>query len=173
MNPLYEIEEILTEDEFYKSCQAISAKKIKRLQMIYLIIGSVFCLCGILFIVSPVFSLLEGLIIAVMGVIFSAVLCFNVTHQAQKKMEKTWQEHSELHNMDIHITFFEDHLTQTTPTASQNANYSDLSSVIETETNFYLMTSPSEGSIIVKDRCSSGLIAFLQDIKEAANLKNH
>jgi hypothetical protein len=169
MNPLYEIEVILTEDEFCKSCQVLASKKIKQLQMIYLIIGSVFCLCGILFILSPVFSLLEGLIIAVMGVILSGVLCFNVTRQNQKKIKKTWNEHPEWHNMGIHITFFEDHLTQTTPTASKNAYYSDLSDIIETDTDFYLMTGPEEGSIVVKDRCSSGLIQFLRELKDASN----
>lgn len=165
MNPLYEMEMILTEDEFRKSCQALSSARMKRLQIIYIVIGSICCLCGISFILSPIFSLIEGLIIAIAGVLLSGILNLNLMIQAKKDVDKAWEAHPELHNIVIHVTFFEDHFTQTTPMVSNNVAYTDLKKIIETETNYYLMTDETNGAIIVKDRCTSGLIDTIQNLQ--------
>ena len=169
MNPLYEMEMILTEDEFRKSCQALSSAAVKRLQIIYIVIGSICCLCGIAFILSPIFSLVEGLIIAIAGVVLCGILNLNLMVQTKKDVDKAWEAHPELHDIVIHITFFEDHFTQTTPTVNSNADYTDLKKIIETETNYYLMTGETSGAIVVKDRCASGLIDFIQNLQRRIN----
>ncbi len=44
--------------------------------------------------------------------------------------------------------------------------YFDLTKIIETNTNFYLMYAWREGYVIVKENCSPELIRFLHEIKE-------
>lgn len=46
--------------------------------------------------------------------------------------------------------------------------YFDLTKIIETNTNFYLMYAWREGYVIVKENCSPELIQFLHEIKEDA-----
>ncbi len=69
-------------------------------------------------------------------------------------------------DMTVNTSFYSDYLmTRTSTGAVTNLKYSQIFRILETKTNFYLLTAENQGTIIVKKNCSPALIAFLQKLK--------
>ena len=56
-------------------------------------------------------------------------------------------------------------MTRTSGGAVTTLKYSQIFRILETKTNFYLLTAENQGTIIVKKNCSPALIAFLKELK--------
>ena len=67
------------------------------------------------------------------------------------------------------IYFYDERFEADTNIAHIKLNYSDLNSVIETKTNFYLYITQRQLLIVSKDDCSDENIAFIKKIAESIN----
>ncbi len=85
----------------------------------------------------------------------------------KKNLQEAFEEPDSVANRMITHHFYRNGFEQICDTvASERIRYSDLRKIIETKTNFYLMYGRREGSIIVKENCSPGLIYFLRNLKD-------
>lgn len=93
------------------------------------------------------------------AVILSAavLISIKITYRSNKHMQN---------NVVATMHFYGDSLEEETPSGKVSVKYAELSKIIETKTNFYLMLAKNQGIIIVKQNCSPELIDFLQELKE-------
>ena len=86
------------------------------------------------------------------------------------RSHRAWNKDTERKNIITSFKFFEDRVEATSSYKSYDIKYSELYSVIETPSNFYLMLSKKEGLVVIKNKCESGL---LDKLHELAKIKEH
>ena len=62
-------------------------------------------------------------------------------------------------------SFYENYFEAKTNNSFTKFDYEDIFSVIESKTNFYIMKSPNQAHIIVKNNCSPELLEFISNLK--------
>ena len=67
--------------------------------------------------------------------------------------------------MTVDTTFYSDYLMTRTSGNETRLKYSEIYRILETKTNFYVLTAANQGTILVKKNCSPALIAFLRELK--------
>ena len=77
-------------------------------------------------------------------------------YDSNKALQKSWL---------YTYSFFNDHLEVRTARSFSSLEYCDILRLIETQTNFYIMTAINQAYIINKSNCSPELIAFIQNLK--------
>lgn len=105
-------------------------------------------------------GLLVGLLIAV----------WNITLGADRKAKKYYRSYIAPQMAEQTISFFEDHLEQTTQTGNGSIPYAQLHKIYRTKTNLYLMRSPQVGTILPLASCPEGLVDYIMQIKQQHSL---
>ena len=87
--------------------------------------------------------------------------------------KQLYDSNEQLHGLKSRIMFFEDRMRTESNIGSSDVKYDSIYAIYETETNYYIMTAPAQGTIIVKKNCSAELRGFLTSLKEAVAGKPH
>ena len=157
MEPLFTTETAYTLDEFKKFDFRVMRKSIIS---IYIMLAAIILLDAVLALLKKDWAGINTAII--IAVAFIAVY---FPFSLDKKVKDTYNSNKTITKTVAKIEFFEDGFTEATDHSTYNFKYSDLNSVIETQTNFYLMIAKNQGVIIVKENCSAELIEFVQKLK--------
>jgi len=168
MEPLFTTQFAYTLEEYTK----FNIEMTKR-QKANKILNIIMALCPVFFGIinyfnykNITFALIAALITLIFIIIFFAVkpASFKALVKKQYYSDKTLD--SNISNYE----FFENEFKETDLHGFSKHTYSELTQIIETETNFYLMISNIQGYLISKSNCSPELIEFLQDIKAKYNI---
>lgn len=89
-----------------------------------------------------------------------------LVYVSKRQCKKVYNANPELQERHSVMSFYEDHLQETSHHQSVDIPYTSIAHVVETKTHFYLMTANNQGMIIVKQNCSPDLIRFLQELKK-------
>ena len=157
MEPLFTTETAYTLDEFKKFDFRVMRKSIIS---IYIMLAAIILLDAVLALLKKDWAGINTAII--IAVAFIAVY---FPFSLDKKVKDTYNSNKTITKTVARIEFFEDGFAEATDHSTYNFKYSDLNSVIETQTNFYLMIAKNQGVIIVKENCSAELIEFIQKLK--------
>lgn len=160
MEPLYTTQFTYTLDEYKKFSNAVNfSKKNKIILSVFFIILSA---CFGVFI----YYFTDDIAYSVFGAVLFLVCFFITIPRIFNKASKKIYESSKLINNEInYYEFFEAEMKITDSRSISTISYTDLTKIIENETNFYLMIADNQGFIILKDNCSSELISFLRSLK--------
>ena len=79
--------------------------------------------------------------------------------------KKIWEADNFAHNMNIKLDFYDGYLVGTDKYGETRIEYNKLHKIIETKTNFYLMTENFKGIILNKSNFPEGLADFLKNLK--------
>lgn len=82
------------------------------------------------------------------------------------RAHRLWNRESKRKNITTKFKFYEDRLEAVSSYKKYEVAYSRLYSVIETPGNFYIMVGPTEGLIVIKSKCESGLIDKLHGLSK-------
>lgn len=79
-----------------------------------------------------------------------------------RRIAKEFNSNKSFKNNKIVYKFYPKHIKiEKEGSGDNHLNYNDIFKIIETRTNFYVMLSRNSGLIIIKENCSSDLIAFI------------
>lgn len=157
MEPLYTTQFTYTLDEYVKfNKTAIFTKKKFIFTITFCIFASI--LIGYLMTKNILFSVIIFMITAGFTIPI-------ITVDIKKGIKKTYYSNKTIDNEISDYKFYETEFTETDSHGSTTFPYTDLTRIIETKTNFYLMIADNQGFIILKDNCSSELISFLRSLK--------
>ena len=179
MEPLFTTQTDLILEEYQKFNAAVMSKNYensklkKHLKWIWILVA-----VAILEIV--VFHLLPGnsgaydtfsvILITVTAIIIIlslvAYLFIRCPFFLNKSVEKAYFSNSFLQNNRLQsFSFYADHFEEKTNASLSKIEYSLIHTIIETETNFYILTGENQGYVIIKNNCSPELIEFIQNLK--------
>ncbi len=82
------------------------------------------------------------------------------------RSKKMYLQMKNLQSTSYDFSFYPDHLEITSSIGNTNLPYDKLFRIIETPTNFYIMLTKQQGSILIKENCSPELISFLQNLMQ-------
>ncbi len=160
MEPLYTTQFAYTLDEYIKYNNAV-LKSQKSFIAVYIIFSLFSFALGALsyhMIKNIVFSIFFALF-------FFIIFAIEFPVALKKSAKKAYYSNKTLDKNISNYEFFEDKIKETDLHSINTHKYSELTKIIETKTNFYLMIDNARGYIIVKDNCSPELIAFLSELK--------
>lgn len=95
------------------------------------------------------------------AVVFPLVFMLN----QYRIQHKAYYSSKNVKNMTVDTTFYSDYLMTRTSGNETRLKYSEIYRILETKTNFYVLTAANQGTILVKKNCSPALIAFLRELK--------
>lgn len=149
MECLYVIETKMTFDEYKKFCLAIQKENQRMIAL--LIVCLLLCIGGI--ILHKIFIIVFALLYPILKIIL-----FNYN------IKKVFESNKVVRNITTKFEFYKDYFEATNDSAKSKINYNDLNKIIETKTNFYLMTSSIQGYIIEKNNIPEGLSKFIKGL---------
>ena len=86
------------------------------------------------------------------------------------KAKSTYKKNPDIHNVIFTYKFYPNYIEQESTLGNAVVYNSQIQKVLETKTNFYLITGSDSGLILVKRNCSSELLQYLEELKaEKAN----
>ena len=102
------------------------------------------------------------------------MLLFVVVYLAlrSRNEKKLYDSNKALHGLRSRIMFFEDRMRTESRLGVTNVKYDDIYAIYETETNYYIMTAPAQGTIVVKKNSSAELEDFLTKLAKAVSEKS-
>ena len=175
MEPKYTVESCMTQEEYVKFNEAVIRSSGMNRIMIPVCTGIIIVL-GIYRMVQGRIGI--GIYLIALAILFNVFLGFSTRRRAIR----TWQATKELQNRKVRYYFYDDHMESESlgngagagtseaagsGTGSRSAvRYDSLHRVLETPTNFYILTSAGQGIAIRKEDCEPGLIELLQGIKK-------
>ena len=160
MEPLYTTQFAYTLDEYLKYNNAV-LKSQKSFITVYIMFSlSSFVLGAISYymIKNTIFSIFFALF-------FFIVFTIEFPVVIKKSAKKAYYSNKTLDKNISNYEFFKDELKETNLHSVNVHKYSELTKIIETKTNFYLMISNQQGYLIKNDNCSPELITFLSELK--------
>ena len=80
--------------------------------------------------------------------------------------KRIWNSNKDADELETSFTFHFSDFRQKNKLSDRTIRYSDLSEIIETDTNFYLMLDKNQGSLLNKNDCPEELINFLHQKAE-------
>ena len=80
--------------------------------------------------------------------------------------KRIWNSNKDADGLETSFTFHFSDFRQKNKLSDRTIRYSNLSEIIETDTNFYLMLGKNQGSLLNKNDCSEELINFLHQKAE-------
>jgi len=160
MEPLYTTQFAYTLEEYTKFNMEVmkTQKKIKILNIILTILS---ILIGALNYYANK-SIILSFIVASIPIISVFII---VPFCVKKEIKKVYYSNQTLDKNISNYEFFENGIKETDLHSINSYKYSELTKIIETKTNFYLMIDNAQGYIIVKNNCSPELISFLSELK--------
>lgn len=151
MDCLYETFTVFSFDEYKKFVDATSKRKQSN---ILLAVVSVFLLVIGIFQKTP-------LMIA-LAVIYPILMLFS----QKKSVERAYKNTPAMHDARVDFRFYDDHFVKVFGESEEQLEYEKLYKIIETETNFYLMISKTQGFVLVKNNMPEGLAELIKTIKK-------
>ncbi len=142
-----------TYEEFLRFCKTISKKRIRKCDIVvtvcYLLIA------GLAWWQKQYGAIFIYLLFIPAMMIFSRLFL-------RFAYKRIWKSNKDADGLKTTFKFYEDHFLQQNKLGRRETKYSELTKIYDTATNFYLMTSEAQGSVIAKQDCSSELITFIQ-----------
>ena len=118
-----------------------------------------------LLILLAILEFISGNMIIVIFYIIMAVLVPPLLRLVSSNTEKkSYYSNKNLQEAELTISFYDNYLEQANEIGCTKFKYDNIYKIIETKTNFYVMTASNQGIIIVKQNCSPDLIAFIKNI---------
>lgn len=94
-------------------------------------------------------------------------LIFKMSFYFQEK--RAYKRNPQLHNMLMTHRFYEDYIEQESKMGTVIIYHYQIQNVLETSTNYYLLTGNNGTIMIVKENCSMDLLEYLRQFKEKKN----
>lgn len=91
-------------------------------------------------------------------------LIFKLMFYLQEK--HAYQKNPQLHDMVMTHRFYEDHIEQESKLGVVTIYHYQIRDVMETSTNYYLLTANNGTIMIVKENCSPQLLEYLEELKD-------
>ena len=160
MEPLYTTQFAHTLDEHIKFNKAV-LKSQKSFIVLYILFAVLSIGLGILS-----YNMVKNIIFSIfLALLFFILLLITFPSALKKSIKKAYYSNKTIDSEISDYKFYETEFTETDSHGSVTFPYTDLSQIIETKTNFYLMISKQQGYLIKKENCSTELIAFLSELK--------
>ena len=151
MNCLYESFTVFSFDEYKKFVEATSNQK--RSNILLGIVSAILVIMGIV---------QKSPLLIVMAAVYPVLMRFS----QKKALEKTYKRATAMHDARIDYRFYEDRFVKVFAENEEEYEYEKLYKITETETNFYLMISKTQGYVLVKDNMPEGLADFLKSLQK-------
>ncbi len=161
MEPLFTTQTRYNFYEHKRFIRAVHRRNIVQIYVVYLLVALFFAALGAVcwyYGAKPVACLFFiGIVLAPLGM-----------HRG--RIYGSWKhfEKSEVQE-PIEYSFFEDHLEVKTSSVWNKIEYASIHSIIETDTNFYIMMSVNQGMTIIKKNCSADMVDFISQLKDSKN----
>ena len=155
MEPLFESQTEYTFDE-YKNYNREILYKVKNVNKTILILE----------VILLVFAFVTKDLTYVLGALL-VPLIFKLIFYLQEK--NAYRKNPQLHNMVMTQRFYEDHIDQESRLGTVTIYHYQIQNVLETKTNYYLLTGNNGTIMIVKVNCSMELLEHLRKLKEIKN----
>ena len=149
MDCLYVTKTKMTFNEYRNFSFAI--QKENKVILALIIVCLFLCIGGIM--LHKIFIIVVALVYPILKTIFFSY-----------DVKKIFESNKTMQNITISFEFYKDYFKASNDLEKSKINYKDLNKIIETKTNFYLMTSTNTGYIIVKDNMPEGLDEFIKDL---------
>ena len=94
-------------------------------------------------------------------------LIFKFMFYFQEK--RAYKRNPQLHNMMMYHRFYDNYIEQESKLGVVTIYHYQIRDVLETKTNYYLMTANNGTIMIVKENCSMELLEHLRQLKEFKN----
>lgn len=94
-------------------------------------------------------------------------LIFKFMFYFQEK--RAYKRNPQLHNMMMYHRFYDNYIEQESKLGTVTIFHYQIRDVLETKTNYYLMTANNGTIMIVKENCSMELLDHLRKLKEFKN----
>ena len=153
----YKATTIYTFQEFERFGKTISAKRLRICD--YIVVITYLVIAAISFLQNNYSALLIYLIIIPIMMIGSRIFL-------KLGFKRIWNSSKDADGLETSFTFHFSDFRQKNKLSDRTIRYSDLSEIIETDTNFYLMLGKNQGSLLNKNDCSEELINFLHQKAE-------
>ena len=88
----------------------------------------------------------------------------------KRRAAKAFRTNKLSDNLDYDLSLYDDHFDSVSFRGSSTTPYDKMNEIIETPTNFYLMTAPGVGVILRKQDMPEGAAEFLRGVKEKYKL---
>ncbi len=150
-----------TYEEFLRFCKTISKKRIRKCDII--IVVSYLVIAALAFLQKQ-YNMIPVYLLFIPTIMIFARLFL---HFAYKRI---WKSNKDAENLETQFRFHADNFVQSNKLNRRTIKYSELTRIIETDTNFYLMTAEAKGSIINKKDCSDNLCTFLHAKSQELNI---
>ena len=161
--PAFTVHGKCTEEEFIRYYRYISLHS-KNVRLVY---GAVFAF----FVVLTVFYLIRGSFSDSLVPVFCLAMCAWILFGGMKRRAvKAFRANKLSENLDYDLSLYDDHFDSVSFRGSSSTPYDKMNEIIETPTNFYLMTAPGMGVILRKQDMPEGAQEFLRGVKEKYKL---
>lgn len=98
---------------------------------------------------------------------------FTVYFSNRIHSKKMYRQMENLKSTSSDFAFYPDHLEITSSIGNTSLDYDKLFCIIETPTNFYIMLTKQQGSIVIKEVCSPELVSFIQNLMQQSQKQNN
>lgn len=159
MEPLFTTKTTYTLDEYMRYSTHISMKN-KRFARTMILLAVTIVMLALLSFLNKSYGVATGFVAG--GLLFPFILTANF----RSSVKRTYNSNALLRGAVCTFRFYEEHMAGDDPTGHAEYTYDKLFSIVETKTNFYIMISENQGSIVIKENCSPEMIAFIQEIKQ-------
>ena len=162
--PVFTVHGKCTEEEFVRFYRYISLHS-KNVRWVY---GGLFAF----FVILTVVYIIRGSSLSDKLVpVFSMALCAWILFGGMKRRAaKAFRSNKLSENLDYDVSFYDDHFDSVSFRGSSSTPYDKMNGILETPTNFYLMTAPGLGVILRKQDMPDGALEFLRSVKEKYQL---
>ena len=159
MKLLFETKSEYTYDEYPKFSRTVQ-NKVQRLWLLQLAMVAAFLVLAWLgWKKGSTVEAIAGIIVAVLiPVIFYLVNSWVI--------KRLYQSNHALQGQVSTFRFYRDHFEQDNALGHTSIPYDELTEIVETKTNFYLMVDKNQGMILIKENCTPELTAFVQNLKK-------
>lgn len=159
MEPLFTTKTPYTMEEFMRFSEQIGLKS-KRFVRTRLMLFTAIILLAVVALLNRSYGMAIGF--AIGGVLFPFVLVSSF----RSNVRRTYNSNALIRDAVCTLSFYEQHMAGDDPTGHAEYTYDKLYSIVETDTNFYIMISENQGSIVIKQNCTPELISFIQELKQ-------
>ena len=161
--PAFTVHGKCTEEEFsrYYRYGSLHSKNVR------LVYGAVFAF----FVILTVVYLIRGSFSDSLVPIFCmAMMAWILFGGMKRRAAKAFRTNKLSENLDYDLSLYDDHFDSVSSRGSSTTPYDKMNEIIETPTNFYLMTAPGMGVILRKQDMPEGAQEFLRGVKEKYSL---
>ena len=161
--PIFTVHGKCTEEEFIRFYRYISFHS-KNVRWIYGALFAVLAIATVVFIIRGSFS--DSLV----PVFCMALWAWILFGGMKRRAAKAFRSNKLSENLDYDLSLYDDHFDSVSFRGSSTTPYDKMNEIIETPTNFYLMTAPGVGVILRKQDMPEGAAEFLRGVKEKYKL---